>query len=187
MLIGKPPDIPSSAITPRTTTRYLNRRRFSARRCIRRGGRGCGCWARSGWPRFFAAPRALAGTKLETVKSPLTTTGEHLTSYDDITHYNNFYEFGVNKDEPAKNAGVLPTRPWTIQRGRQGEERPRPSTSSSAQAAPAGRPRLSPSLRRGVEHGDSLGGLFALGVHQAVRSAAVGEVCAVPLLLRQAR
>jgi sulfoxide reductase catalytic subunit YedY len=63
---------------------------------------------------FSPRTRALAGTKLETVKSPLTTTGEELTSLEDITHYNNFYEFGVNKDEPAKNAGVLPTRPWTV-------------------------------------------------------------------------
>jgi len=55
-----------------------------------------------------------AGTKLQTVKSPLSTTGEPLTSYEDITHYNNFYEFGVDKSDPAKNAGGLPTRPWTI-------------------------------------------------------------------------
>jgi sulfoxide reductase catalytic subunit YedY len=57
---------------------------------------------------------ALAGTKLETVKSPLTTTGEDLTSLNDLTHYNNFYEFGVQKNEPAENAGALPTRPWTV-------------------------------------------------------------------------
>jgi len=57
---------------------------------------------------------AQAGTKLQTVKSPLTTTGEQLTSFEDITHYNNFYEFGVEKDQPAKNAGGLPTRPWTV-------------------------------------------------------------------------
>ena len=55
-----------------------------------------------------------ADTKLQTVNSPLTTTGEQLTSFDDITHYNNFYEFGVDKDQPAKNAGGLPTRPWTV-------------------------------------------------------------------------
>ena len=48
------------------------------------------------------------------MKSPLTTTGEQLTSFEDITHYNNYYEFGVNKDDPAKNAGGLPTRPWTV-------------------------------------------------------------------------
>jgi sulfoxide reductase catalytic subunit YedY len=53
-------------------------------------------------------------TKLQTVPGTLTTTGEQLTSFDDITHYNNFYEFGVDKDQPAKNAGALPTRPWTV-------------------------------------------------------------------------
>ncbi|HEU5352021.1 MAG TPA: protein-methionine-sulfoxide reductase catalytic subunit MsrP [Terracidiphilus sp.] len=57
----------------------------------------------------------LAGTRLQTVKSPLTTTGEQLTSFEDITHYNNFYEFGVEKGDPAKNDGGLPTRPWTVQ------------------------------------------------------------------------
>jgi sulfoxide reductase catalytic subunit YedY len=56
----------------------------------------------------------LAGTKLQTVKSPLTTTGETLTSQKDITTYNNFYEFGVDKGQPALNAGALPTRPWTV-------------------------------------------------------------------------
>ena len=63
---------------------------------------------------FAPRNRALADTRLQTVKSPLTTTGEELTSFEAITHYNNFYEFGVDKDKPAKNAGVLPTRPWTV-------------------------------------------------------------------------
>jgi sulfoxide reductase catalytic subunit YedY len=109
VLIGKPPDIPSSAITPKD--QYVNRRRF-LRGAVATGAAvlGAGRVAELFSPRT----RALAGTKLETVKSPLTTTGEELTSLEDITHYNNFYEFGVNKDEPAKNAGVLPTRPWTV-------------------------------------------------------------------------
>jgi sulfoxide reductase catalytic subunit YedY len=58
--------------------------------------------------------RVFASTQLQTVKSPLTTTGEQLTSQRDITTYNNFYEFGVDKGDPAMNAGKLPTRPWTI-------------------------------------------------------------------------
>jgi sulfoxide reductase catalytic subunit YedY len=109
MLIGKPPDIPSSAITPKD--QYLNRRRFI------RAAAAVGAAALASGPlRQLISPslRAQAGTKLETVKSPLTTTGEQLTSLEDITHYNNFYEFGVEKDQPAKNAGVLPTRPWTV-------------------------------------------------------------------------
>ncbi len=39
---------------------------------------------------------------------------ETLTSYDSVTHYNNFYEFGTGKEDPARNAGRLRTRPWTL-------------------------------------------------------------------------
>jgi sulfoxide reductase catalytic subunit YedY len=112
MLIGKPPDIPSSEITPRDLyLQYLNRRRF-LRDALAAGVAALGAdrLAEVFVPRLAAQ----AGTKLQTVKSPLTTTGEQLTSYQDITTYNNFYEFGVDKDQPARNAGVLPTRPWTV-------------------------------------------------------------------------
>jgi methionine sulfoxide reductase catalytic subunit len=112
MLIGKHADVLSSEITPRTGYEwYMNRRRFL------RGAAAAGA-AALGAERLadVISPRigAQAGTKLETVPSPLTTTGEDLTSLNDITHYNNFYEFGVQKNEPAQNAGVLPTRPWTV-------------------------------------------------------------------------
>ncbi len=36
------------------------------------------------------------------------------TSYADITSYNNYYEFGTDKADPARNAGPLKTRPWTV-------------------------------------------------------------------------
>ncbi|HYF61097.1 MAG TPA: protein-methionine-sulfoxide reductase catalytic subunit MsrP [Burkholderiaceae bacterium] len=36
------------------------------------------------------------------------------TPYKDVTTYNNFYEFGLDKDDPARNAGSLKTRPWTV-------------------------------------------------------------------------
>ena len=112
MLIGKPPDIPSSEITPRNGYEwYLNRRRF-LRGAVATGAAALGVDRLADV--FDPRTAAKAGTKLETVKSPLTTSGEQLTSFEDITHYNNFYEFGVAKDQPAKNAGALPTRPWTI-------------------------------------------------------------------------
>jgi sulfoxide reductase catalytic subunit YedY len=109
MLIGKKSDIPSSAITPKD--RYLNRRRFlKGAATFGAAALGAGRVADV----FAPGTTAHAGTKLETVKSPLSTTGEQLTSLEDITHYNNFYEFGVNKGDPSQNAGALPTRPWTV-------------------------------------------------------------------------
>ena len=42
-------------------------------------------------------------------------TDEPQTPYGAVTTYNNFYEFGLDKDEPAQHAGTLQTRPWTVQ------------------------------------------------------------------------
>jgi sulfoxide reductase catalytic subunit YedY len=63
----------------------------------------------------LTAASAAAGEKLAPVrKSPLSTSGEKLTSYQDITRYNNFYEFGTDKSDPAKYAKDFKTRPWTV-------------------------------------------------------------------------
>jgi sulfoxide reductase catalytic subunit YedY len=40
---------------------------------------------------------------------------DKLTDYKDVSTYNNFYEFGTDKADPAKNAGTLKTRPWTVE------------------------------------------------------------------------
>jgi sulfoxide reductase catalytic subunit YedY len=120
MLIKKTADIPSLEITPRSGYEwYMNRRKFllgAASRVVAAGSAALGAErvAEVFAPRVDVRAAAQAETKLDTVKSPLSTTGEDLTSLNDITHYNNFYEFGVNKDDPAKNAGALPTRPWTV-------------------------------------------------------------------------
>ena len=117
MLIRKPSDIPSSEITSQKSySQFLTRRRFLRNTVTGAAALGS---AIVGADRFvdMLSPRthALADAeKLQTVKSPLSTTGEQLTSFEDITHYNNYYEFGVEKGDPAKNAGVLPTRPWTV-------------------------------------------------------------------------
>ena len=116
MLIKKPADIPSSDITPRSGYEwYVNRRRFLRGALSGVVTAGAAVLGAERLAEVFE-PRigALADTKLETVKSPLTTTGEDLTSLNDLTHYNNFYEFGVPKNEPAEHAGVRPTRPWTV-------------------------------------------------------------------------
>jgi sulfoxide reductase catalytic subunit YedY len=41
-------------------------------------------------------------------------TDERQTSYEDITHYNNYYEFGTDKTDPAAHAVAFPTRPWKV-------------------------------------------------------------------------
>jgi methionine sulfoxide reductase catalytic subunit len=111
MLIGKRSEIPSSEITSRDAYfEYLSRRRF-LKAAAAAGAAALGVDRLAS----FAPPgEVFAGSKLQTVASPLTTTGEQLTTFDDITHYNNYYEFGVDKGDPAKNAGSLPTRPWSI-------------------------------------------------------------------------
>ncbi|MCZ2074866.1 MAG: protein-methionine-sulfoxide reductase catalytic subunit MsrP [Bryobacteraceae bacterium] len=96
MLIGKAGEIRSSEITPRDV--YFSRRKFLA------GGVGLAVGA--------GALRAAA--KLEGLgKSPFSTT-EKLTPYDAVTTYNNFYEFGSGKDQPARFAKNFQTVPWTV-------------------------------------------------------------------------
>src|SRR3954449_12855311 len=100
MLIRKPSPIPYSEVTPKRD--YLNRRKFLS---------GVGAAAVG----LTATSRVQGATKLNNVtKSPLSTTGETLTPLEAITGYNNFYEFGTAKGDPAKNAGNFKTSPWTI-------------------------------------------------------------------------
>jgi len=97
VIIRRSPGIPYSQVTPKNV--YLNRRRFLAGGAAALG---------------MAAGIAPAAVKLNaTVKSPFSTS-EKQNSYQDVTHYNNFYEFGTSKDQPAKLASTLRTSPWTI-------------------------------------------------------------------------
>lgn len=61
----------------------------------------------------FAAPKPTAPFSTAK-KSPLSTTDESLTDHQDVTRYNNYYEFGTNKADPARYADALQTRPWTL-------------------------------------------------------------------------
>ena len=51
---------------------------------------------------------------LANVKPGVVTTDEKLNSFQDITSYNNFYEFGIGKNDPSRYAGSLKTSPWTV-------------------------------------------------------------------------
>ena len=103
MLIKRPSDIAPSEITPRGV--YMRRREFLA------GAASLGLI--SGLSPILPAGRAHAAP-LQAATSPLSTTGEQVTSLKDITSYNNFYEFGTDKGDPAKNAHTLKTAPWKV-------------------------------------------------------------------------
>jgi sulfoxide reductase catalytic subunit YedY len=100
MLIRHARDIRSSEITPKA--HYLNRRQLIASAGLLGGA------AALGLPLGIASGSALQGTK-----SPLST-DEAPTPKDKITTYNNFYEFGTEKDDPSENADTLKTSPWSI-------------------------------------------------------------------------
>lgn len=85
--------LPSREITPEAV--YWNRREFVA--ALGLGIAGAGAWPRS--------LEALArGPEQE----------DKLTPRDTVTGYNNYYEFGTGKDDPARNAGMLRTAPWSV-------------------------------------------------------------------------
>jgi len=107
MLIRRRPDILPSEITPRDL--YERRREFIKATGLLAAAAGLGAAGL-----FGAARPARAGTKLPNVRSSAFSTTEEKTPYKDLTTYNNYYEFGTDKDEPAENAHTLKTRPWSV-------------------------------------------------------------------------
>jgi sulfoxide reductase catalytic subunit YedY len=113
MLIKKAADIRSSEITDRKL--YLNRRDF-LRTTAGAAAAGAGVIAASNLVSAAGRP-APHGRKLEGVrKSPLSLTPEQEkpNTWEQITTYNNYYEFGTDKESPSLNAGRLRTEPWSV-------------------------------------------------------------------------
>lgn len=97
----------ASEITPRHV--------YEGRRGLIRAALAAGAMA-AGLPALAQGAKPGKGAPLPGAKStvPGAVTMEKLTSYNDVTTYNNFYEFGTDKSDPARNAGTLKTRPWTV-------------------------------------------------------------------------
>ena len=102
MLIKNSRGIPYSEVTPKSV--YLNRRKFLAAAPVALA---------LGRELFSPARARAAGQFANLVKSPFSTT-EAPNTYDLVTHYNNFYEFGTQKNQPAQNARNFKTNPWTV-------------------------------------------------------------------------
>lgn len=92
---------------------YLSRRKF-----INTATRSAAAIAASlAMPSLFFNSHAATpnpANKLSGIRKSALSTPESQTPYQDVTTYNNFYEFGTDKDQPAQNAHALKTRPWTV-------------------------------------------------------------------------
>lgn len=104
MLIRKKPDIASSEITSESV--YLNRRKL----LHAAGLTGISLLPTSALSETI--PPRYQQLK-DVAKSPLSTDAP-ATSFSDITTYNNFYEFGTGKEDPANNSGKFQPQPWSV-------------------------------------------------------------------------
>jgi sulfoxide reductase catalytic subunit YedY len=110
MLIGKRADIRSSEIT--SETQYLNRRKF----IVAAGAVGAAAVG-AAWAGGLLGPGLLRARGYGTAAGVGEQEADKINSYEDITSYNNFYEFGTDKEDPKEHAHTLRTRPWTVQVG----------------------------------------------------------------------
>jgi sulfoxide reductase catalytic subunit YedY len=106
MLIGRKPDIQSSEITDEKL--YWNRRAFV------RAAAGVGA-AALGVSLVDRLAAAVARGDSQGRSAYQGVLEDKLNSYEEITTYNNFYEFGTDKGDPAKYAHTLKPRPWTLE------------------------------------------------------------------------
>ncbi|MFZ5582076.1 MAG: protein-methionine-sulfoxide reductase catalytic subunit MsrP [Pseudomonadota bacterium] len=101
MLIRRPPDLQPSEITPEPLAR--------GRRALLKGLSAGAALAGLGLPQISQAG------SLGTLRPSPLSSDEKLTPLKSVTGYNNFYEFGTDKEDPARHApGHLKTRPWTV-------------------------------------------------------------------------
>jgi sulfoxide reductase catalytic subunit YedY len=112
MLIKRPDSIRPSEITPREV--YLDRRRF-----IARAGAIAGAATLPGLApapaHALATDPASPGNRLAgVVETDYAVPGEALTDWKTVTTYNNFYEFGTDKGDPAERSGDFKPRPWSL-------------------------------------------------------------------------
>jgi sulfoxide reductase catalytic subunit YedY len=114
MLIKGPSDIRSSEITDKKL--YLNRREF-LQTATGTAAAGAAVIAGAGAVLEAAGQPAPHGRKLDNVrKSPLSVSAadDKLNTWEQITTYNNYYEFGTDKDSPSEYAKSLKTEPWKV-------------------------------------------------------------------------
>jgi len=116
MLIRPGGQIPSFEITDEKS--YVRRRDFirlagSAAMAAATSGLAGGC-SNGSAAASVASPLDMAQTPLNGVQPKVVATDEKLNAFEEITTYNNFYEFGTGKNDPARYSGRLKTNPWKV-------------------------------------------------------------------------
>jgi sulfoxide reductase catalytic subunit YedY len=107
--VKKVSDVASSEITPQTTVEAFQRVRRSRRDVLKGLGAVGAAAALGGF-----ATAAEAETALKVVQTNYKVSDRETTPEAKAKSYNNFYEFGTDKGDPARHAGKLKTRPWTV-------------------------------------------------------------------------
>ncbi|HSE12611.1 MAG TPA: protein-methionine-sulfoxide reductase catalytic subunit MsrP [Rudaea sp.] len=111
----KPPHVPGSEITPEPV--YRARREYLKALGLGTIALAAGCESRG--ETGAAAPKpedeSIAGKALPIGQRGLYATAEPATRYKDVTHYNNYYEFGTGKGDPARSSGAFRAHPWTVE------------------------------------------------------------------------
>jgi sulfoxide reductase catalytic subunit YedY len=109
MLVKKAPDLTYADVTPKGL--YMGRRNF----LYGLAATGTAVWGYKNIPRLLAPPPSgSTPVKLTGVTKWPGSTTEKQTPIEDVTHYNNFYEFGTGKKDPSQNAGNFVTSPWVV-------------------------------------------------------------------------
>ncbi|MBI3154635.1 MAG: protein-methionine-sulfoxide reductase catalytic subunit MsrP [Burkholderiales bacterium] len=101
-----------SEITPAAV--YASRRRWLQRLALGAAGASLASWAARDARASIAPPGRLAPLPSVRSTAPGAVVVDKPTAYADVTGYNNFYEFGTDKADPAARAGSLRPRPWTV-------------------------------------------------------------------------
>lgn len=104
MHMRKPPHILPSELTPEGV--WQSRRDWMTRTAVAAAGLGMAGWtSRAAWAQEGSLPG---------VPEPALSVTEAQTPYKDVTTYNNYYEFGLDKSDPARRADKLVVRPWAV-------------------------------------------------------------------------
>jgi len=117
MLIKKPTgyEIPSSEITPKGV--YLSRRTFMKGTAVLAATTALAACGAPSAPAetSTAATGEDTGMEMPTAEEQTDELGDPLTSFQDVTNYNNYYEFTLDKEEVAPKSAGFPTSPWQVE------------------------------------------------------------------------